>query len=108
MAVRTERRYSSTNRSIIHRRYGVALSYDRGDRRCNYHEVAFIVLRPFDALKVNSLFTGPSVLGIDHRSPLTSSVKRKGGNLRRYRHRSDTYFHVGGIPLFRETLENCA
>lgn len=26
MAVRTERRYSSTNRSIIHRRYGVALS----------------------------------------------------------------------------------
>lgn len=40
--------------------------------------MAFIVLRPFDALKVNSLFTGPSVLGIDHRSPLTSSVKRKG------------------------------
>lgn len=110
MAVRTERRYSSTNRSIIHRRYGVALSCKpyrfflslslfpffplpspvfpadfiraltpsrwSGDRRCNYHEVAFIVLRPFDALKVNSLFTGPSVLGIDHRSPMTSGRER--------------------------------
>lgn len=140
MAVRTERRYSSTNRSIIHRRYGVALSckpyrfflslslfpffplpspvfpadFIRAltpsrwseDRRCNYHEVAFIVLRPFDALKVNSLFTGPSVLGIDHRSPMTSGRERCCSISAQVRH--FLFFRRRGGILFRETLENCA